>query len=250
MIASLDCISKLISYSFFAETEDYPPQLPSPPQSPHPSGPDASIHGSQTHLPQPSLVDLVAHTITTCHAENTPETVSLQIVKALLSLILSPTTLVHHSSLLKAIRTVYNVFLLSVDPVNQMVAQGGLTQMVHHIFTRCRVDGKTPLASATPEFHSPDGVSPARVSFSYGPAEQSRPNATRSNDSAAGSANDSSASLPIKHNTEDATPPQDVLVDGNPPQSQVNLNNIDVNWSLANLSITWHFVICSSKMLF
>lgn len=44
--------------------------------------------------------------------------------------------LVHQSSLLKAIRTVYNVFLLSTDASNQVVAQGGLTQMVHHIFGR------------------------------------------------------------------------------------------------------------------
>jgi brefeldin A-inhibited guanine nucleotide-exchange protein len=128
MIASLDCISKLISYSFFVE--DLPPSeaFPSPPASP---GPNAH---------PPSLVDLVVHTITACHTETTMETVSLQIVKALLSLVLSPTILVHHSSLLKAVRTVYNVFLLSTDPVNQMVAQGGLTQMVHHVFTRCQID--------------------------------------------------------------------------------------------------------------
>jgi brefeldin A-inhibited guanine nucleotide-exchange protein len=44
--------------------------------------------------------------------------------------------LVHQSSLLKAVSTVYNVFLLSSDPANQVVAQGGLTQMVHHVFGR------------------------------------------------------------------------------------------------------------------
>ncbi|KAG9317513.1 hypothetical protein JVU11DRAFT_1718 [Chiua virens] len=136
MIASLDCISKLISYSFFAE-ERSAPLLPSPPPSPALHG-RQSISGSQSNIPQPSLVDLVAHTITACHTETAPEPVSLQVVKALLALILSPTIYVHHSSLLKAVRTVYNVFLLSTDPVNQMVAQGVLTQIVHHIFTRCR----------------------------------------------------------------------------------------------------------------
>ncbi|KAF8558936.1 Sec7-domain-containing protein [Imleria badia] len=143
MIASLDCISKLISYSFFAE-ETSAPLLPSPPPSPTLQG-RQSMSGSQSNIPQPSLVDLVVHTITACHIETTPETVSLQVVKALLALILSPTIYVHHSSLLKAVRTVYNVFLLSTDPVNQMVAQGGLTQMVQHVFTRCR-SGK-PLES-------------------------------------------------------------------------------------------------------
>ncbi|KAH0587527.1 hypothetical protein H2248_006309 [Termitomyces sp. 'cryptogamus'] len=133
MIASLDCISKLVSYSFFAEFDAYGGHIPSPPPSPRHS---SSISSS---APQPSLVDLVAHTIASCHTETTPETVSLQIVKALLALVLSPTTLVHHSSLLKAVRTVYNVYLLSSDPVNQGVAQGGLTQMVQHIFARCKV---------------------------------------------------------------------------------------------------------------
>jgi len=137
-VASLDCISKLISYSFFAENDtDYAHSIPSPPPSPHPSGRRTSTTGSHSSIPQPSLVDLVAHTVTSCHTETTPDPVSLQIVKALLSLVLSPTIIVHHSSLLKAVRTVYNVFLLSSDPVNQMVAQGGLTQMVHHVFTRC-----------------------------------------------------------------------------------------------------------------
>ncbi|PPR05082.1 hypothetical protein CVT26_012605 [Gymnopilus dilepis] len=139
MIASLDCISKLISYGFFKEDEysaTYP--IPSPPPSPQPGNRNTVPRTSQTNAPLPSLVDLVAHTITSCHTEATPDPVSLQIVKALLSLVLSPTILVHHSSLLKAVRTVYNIFLLSTDPVNQMVAQGGLTQMVHHVFTRCR----------------------------------------------------------------------------------------------------------------
>jgi len=138
MIASLDCISKLISYSFFNDNEESSSYaLPSPPASPHATG-RTNAGASQASIPQPSLVDLVAHTITSCHTETTPDPVSLQIVKALLSLVLSPTILVHHSSLLKAVRTVYNIFLLSTDPVNQMVAQGGLTQMVHHVFTRCR----------------------------------------------------------------------------------------------------------------
>jgi brefeldin A-inhibited guanine nucleotide-exchange protein len=138
MIASLDCISKLISYSFFSEDDaQVLHSMPSPPPSPGPTG-RKSATGSHLAIPLPSLVDLVAHTITSCHTESTPDTVCLQIVKALLSLVLSPTVLIHHSSLLKAVRTVYNIFLLSTDQVNQMVAQGGLTQMVHHVFTRCR----------------------------------------------------------------------------------------------------------------
>ncbi|KAF7355292.1 Protein transport protein sec71 [Mycena sanguinolenta] len=152
MIASLDCISKLISHSFFVESSPTSHHgLPSPPASPNPLGRNSTAESSQANLNHPpSLVDLVANTIAACHSETTPEPVSLQIVKALLSLVLSPTILVHHSSLLKAVRTVYNVFLLSSDPVNQMVAQGGLTQMVHHVFTRCKVSAAIPSSDSMP----------------------------------------------------------------------------------------------------
>ncbi len=111
VITSLDLISKLVSHSFFHEF-------------------DESESG------QPPLADLLAHTITMTYTETSPPAVALQVVKALLALVLSPTVLIHQSSLLKAVRTVYNVFLLSSEATNQMIAQGGLTQMVHHVFGR------------------------------------------------------------------------------------------------------------------
>ncbi|KAG8874344.1 guanine nucleotide exchange protein for ADP-robosylation factor [Tulasnella sp. 331] len=148
-IASLDCISKLISYSFFAESISPAQALSSgsPPASPTTTG---SVQNTQTM----SLADLVTHTITGAYTETTPDAVSLQIVKALLALVLSNSVLVHHSSLLKAVRTVYNVFLLSSDPVNQMVAQGGLTQMVNHVFTRAKVGAANPITPSTAELVS------------------------------------------------------------------------------------------------
>ena len=108
---ALDCISKLVSHSFF--------------------------HTSSTNAPE--LADNLTQIITATYTETTPDSVALQIVKSLLALVLSATVPVHHSSLLKAVRTVYNIFLLSTDPINQMVAQGGLTQMVHHVFGRVNV---------------------------------------------------------------------------------------------------------------
>ena len=128
-IASLDCIAKLTAYAFFVEAAPHANAYASPPGSPS---------ASTTNLPT-SLADIVTHTVTNCYTESTPDTVSLQIVKALLALVLSPHILVHHSSLLKAVRTVYNIFLLSQDSMNQNIAQGGLTQMVHHIFARCQL---------------------------------------------------------------------------------------------------------------
>ncbi|KAG8843124.1 guanine nucleotide exchange protein for ADP-robosylation factor [Serendipita sp. 411] len=150
MVPSLDCISKLISYAFFVEN--------SPEQSY--TSPPGSPSASATSVPT-SLADLVTHTITSCYTESTPDAVSLQIVKALLQIVLSPHILVHHSSLLKAVRTVYNIFLLSQSSMNQNVAQGGLTQMVHHIFARTQV---TELTQA--HFPVDQPVSAAQSTFS------------------------------------------------------------------------------------
>ena len=207
MIASLDCISKLISYSFFVEENSPRHHFTSPP--PSPGGPNGRQSGSAQGGHEPSLVDIVVHTITSCHTESTPETVSLQIVKALLALVLSTTTLVHQSSLLKAVRTVYNIFLLSVDPVNQMVAQGGLTQIVNHVFARCRIDPSLPSfpepGSSTPKndptlspssSHQqtpPTAVSPIPPS----PAPESQPlSRTESTDSAEIGENNHTAPAP------------------------------------------------------
>ncbi|GJJ07601.1 hypothetical protein Clacol_001804 [Clathrus columnatus] len=153
MIASLDCISKLISHSFFVEN------IPSNDIPTSPTSPEGT-HSSN------SLADLVANTITSAYTESIPDQVSLQIVKALLALVLSSTVLIHHSSLLKAVRTVYNVFLLSQDSVNQMVAQGGLTQMVHHVFARC----KSPEAlSSKPNGNADSALSSRRDSVIQSP---------------------------------------------------------------------------------
>lgn len=119
-ITSLDCISKLVSYAFFAE--DDPVQVAS-----------ASIASGQ---PPQTLADLVTETVCDCYHENLDDKVALQIIKALLASVLSTTVHVHQSSLLKAVRTVYNIFLMSKSPANQAIAQGSLTQMVHHVFAR------------------------------------------------------------------------------------------------------------------
>ncbi|TKY88681.1 hypothetical protein EX895_002312 [Sporisorium graminicola] len=119
-ITSLDCISKLVSYAFFAE--DDPTQIAS-----------AVIAAGQ---PPQTLADLVTETVCDCYHENLDDKVALQIIKALLASVLSTTVHVHQSSLLKAVRTVYNIFLMSKSPANQAIAQGSLTQMVHHVFAR------------------------------------------------------------------------------------------------------------------
>lgn len=159
MVTGLDCIAKLVSHGLFAEDVLPEQAYNSPPPSPAPGAtPGSTESHSSAHMP---LADLITSTITSAYTDTTPDAVSLQIVKALLSLVLSPTILVHHSSLLKAVRTVYNVFLLSNDPVNQMVAQGGLTQMVNHVFGRCKIGEDIPAelrVPSTPGSRGPQSV--------------------------------------------------------------------------------------------
>lgn len=61
-------------------------------------------------------------------------------MKALLAAVSSTVVPIHQSSLLKSIRTSYNVFLLSRNSTNQTIAQGTLTQMIHHVFGRIDVN--------------------------------------------------------------------------------------------------------------
>ncbi|KAJ3508228.1 hypothetical protein NLJ89_g5873 [Agrocybe chaxingu] len=229
MIASLDCISKLISYSFFEDDGTSIHALPSPPPSPQPAGRN-SIHGSsQASIPLPSLVDIVAHTITSCHTETTPDAVSLQIVKALLSLVLSSTILVHHSSLLKSVRTVYNIFLLSTDPVNQMVAQGGLTQMVHHVFTRCR---RGAAVRSSPETSSTQGELANQPSSSRASFSNSRPDLPDDEATVNGDQNpekkESKPDKPLTLQSFEATNPLDSLQEISHDVHQLTLDDLFV----------------------
>ncbi|SJX64808.1 probable SEC7-component of non-clathrin vesicle coat [Sporisorium reilianum f. sp. reilianum] len=144
-ITSLDCISKLVSYAFFAE--DDPTQVAS-----------AIIAAGQ---PPQTLADLVTETVCDCYHENLDDKVALQIIKALLASVLSTTVHVHQSSLLKAVRTVYNIFLMSKSPANQAIAQGSLTQMVHHVFARVPRSA-SPGSAAISTSHSTSDVTQAR----------------------------------------------------------------------------------------
>lgn len=121
--AALDCIGKLISYSYFS--------VPAP------------TPGSSTPTRQeqkPPLIDRAIETICLCFRdEATPAEVQLQIVKSLLAAVLNDKFIVHGSGLLKAVRQVYNIFLMSKSVANQQVAQGTLTQMVGTVFERVTV---------------------------------------------------------------------------------------------------------------
>ncbi|PFH56458.1 hypothetical protein XA68_16480 [Ophiocordyceps unilateralis] len=120
--AALDCIGKLISYSFF---------------SPHTV--DDAASRAHDVAPAPPLIERAIDTICDCfQGDQTAPEIQLQIVKSLLAAVLNDKIVVHGAGLLKAVRQVYNVFLLSRSTANQQVAQGTLTQMAGTVFERVK----------------------------------------------------------------------------------------------------------------
>ncbi|KAI1371463.1 Sec7-domain-containing protein [Hypoxylon crocopeplum] len=117
---ALDCIQKLISSSYF---------------SVHVTTGAAQEDGTE-HAP---MIDRAIDTICDCfQGETTPVDVQRHIVQALLAAVLNDKIVVHGAGLLKAVRQVYNVFLLSRSAENQQAAQGTLTQMVGMVFERVK----------------------------------------------------------------------------------------------------------------
>lgn len=81
------------------------------------------------------LTDDSVDVVASCFdGEGTDPEVELQVVRALMhSILLMPC---HGASLLKAVRQIYNVFIFSLVPRNQAVAQGILTQVIGAVFQR------------------------------------------------------------------------------------------------------------------
>ncbi|XP_071965840.1 brefeldin A-inhibited guanine nucleotide-exchange protein 1-like [Antedon mediterranea] len=110
---ALDCLQKLIAYGHLTG-----------------KGPD-------TTDPSKKLIDRIVETICGCFiGTQTDEGVQLQIIKALLTAVTSPTCEVHEGTLLHVVRTCYNIYLASKNLINQTTAKATLTQMLNVIFIR------------------------------------------------------------------------------------------------------------------
>ncbi|GAD94503.1 guanyl-nucleotide exchange factor (Sec7), putative [Paecilomyces variotii No. 5] len=144
-VTALDCIGKLITYSYFA----FPSQRP-PPGS-----------GTDSTSEQLPLIERAIETICDCFEnEATPVEVQQQIIKSLLAAVLNDKIVVHGAGLLKAVRQIYNIFIYSKSSQNQQIAQGSLTQMVGTVLDRVRI--RLDLKEArvrygdNHDYHSPD----------------------------------------------------------------------------------------------
>ncbi|KAE8354118.1 guanyl-nucleotide exchange factor [Aspergillus coremiiformis] len=123
-VTALDCIGKLITYSYFA----------------FPTARDGSVSQAEPAQEQPPLIERAIDAICDCFEnEATPIEVQQQILKSLLAAVLNDKIVVHGAGLLKAVRQIYNIFIYSKSSQNQQIAQGSLTQMVSTVFDRVRV---------------------------------------------------------------------------------------------------------------
>ncbi|KAG2735275.1 hypothetical protein G9P44_001489 [Scheffersomyces stipitis] len=86
------------------------------------------------------LTESSVNVISSCFlGEGTDPDVELQVVRALMhSIVLMPC---HGAPLLKAVRSIYNVFIFSLSTRNQAVAQGILNQVIRAIFQRITDSG-------------------------------------------------------------------------------------------------------------
>ncbi|EXJ82494.1 hypothetical protein A1O3_06307 [Capronia epimyces CBS 606.96] len=119
-VTALDCIGKLISYSYFA----FP----------------VVATNQAGSVDTPPLIERAIEAICDCFEnEATPVEIQQQIIKSLLAAVLDDKIVVHGAGLLKAVRQIYNIFIYSKSSQNQQVAQGSLLQMVATVFERVRV---------------------------------------------------------------------------------------------------------------
>ena len=83
------------------------------------------------------LIDALIGVISTCFdGEGTDERVELQIIRVLTAAVVNKAMPVHGKALLQAVRQLYNIFLLSLSPANQGIAQATLMQVVSMVFDR------------------------------------------------------------------------------------------------------------------
>ncbi|RVX76005.1 hypothetical protein B0A52_00362 [Exophiala mesophila] len=150
-VTALDCIGKLISYSYFA----------------FPVAGDSRTDSADT----PPLIERAIEAICDCFEnEATAVEIQQQIVKSLLAAVLDDKIVVHGAGLLKAVRQVYNIFIYSKSSQNQQVAQGSLLQMIATVFSRVRtrLDVKEARMRDSNDPKSDDALSGEASMFEHG----------------------------------------------------------------------------------
>lgn len=195
---ALDCIGKLISYSYFSIVPTPPAAVPST------EGGQEDSHAQKTQ-PEIPLIERAIETICDCfQGDATPDQVQLQIIKALLAAVLNDKAIVHGAGLLKAVRQTYNIFLLSRNSPNQMTAQGTLTQMVHTVFERVKIRISMKEANLAANGYK-RSESPTALSVPMSAIDEGSSSIAGDGDSLAGSSEMAGASVADNRNHEKIT---------------------------------------------
>ncbi|KAG2437305.1 hypothetical protein HXX76_005962 [Chlamydomonas incerta] len=134
---ALDCIQKLVAFRFMqgAVYAVNAERAPGAGKDGDDAGEGGQAGNAGAHRPQAQAIELI------CKCDEIPDDkVELQILKNLLTATTSTTFTVHGQALLLAVRTCYNIFLMSRSDVNQQTAKATLTQMLNVVFQRMEAD--------------------------------------------------------------------------------------------------------------
>ncbi|KAL1552145.1 brefeldin A-inhibited guanine nucleotide-exchange protein 5-like isoform X1 [Salvia divinorum] len=113
---ALDCFHKLVVYN-------------------HLEG-DPGIDGDNNS----KLLTDILNMVCSCVDNSTPDSVTLQVMKVLLTAIASTKVRVHGGPLLEVIKVCFNIAITSKSPINQATARASLTQMLSIIFRQMEND--------------------------------------------------------------------------------------------------------------
>ncbi|KAL2761023.1 hypothetical protein ACRALDRAFT_2024890 [Sodiomyces alcalophilus JCM 7366] len=208
--SALDCIGKLISWSRFSIAS---PASTSP----------AEDEGAEE--PRPPLIERAIDTICDCfQGETTPVDIQLQIVKSLLVAVLNDKIVVHGAGLLKAVRQVYNVFLLSRSTANQQMAQGTLTQMVGTVFERVKT--RLHMKEARMNLSKLKQHSSSNVTFDPTSEQAESVNDTAGAVGEAGHGGEEEEEEEDDDDADDATAEENETNPAEPPQEQTKSNKL------------------------
>ena len=133
-IVALDCLQKLLAHGFLRGDERITRQVSSSSSSPPPPPSDAGAPET-TNKEEVPLIDEVVETVCRCN-NLADDGVQLQVIKALLTAITTEHATVNEESLLLAVRSCYNIHLVSHSIVNKTTAKATLTQMLSFMFQR------------------------------------------------------------------------------------------------------------------
>lgn len=146
------------------------------------------------------------------------------IKQALLDAVYSTSNPLHLSALLKAVRTTYNIFLLSRNNDNQNVAQITMTQMVDHIFRRVKTNPNHITAAVVQEAAVvEDKAEDSNALSKNDNDEESKEESTEENAESSTAANAPAVNnAPIESEADSATYQQQIIVEANMARTEMD----------------------------